>query len=350
MKKRLWTIVFAIAMALSLVTVTALAADEGIAGDGETYVAQIGDRQYETLAAAVEAVPTNGEKTTIVLTGNIVMSTDDIVTIGAGQNVVLNMYGKKITVGENFEGRPIVNEGILTITGEGTIDSTKAETNGKGSVSNSGTLTIESGTFLGSTENESANIWNAGTAVFNGGTYNTGATAIGTGDGSTTTINGGTYISARYPAIENRGKMTITGGKFENFSCSSCITDRRWGYTIRSGYGAANAYLKIRGTAEDSVQVTGVQGGLSVVSGSADIYNGVYTTVACEKHSDGSTSYHPLLCCRRGWQSRVYGPWRHLYRCLQRSDSGRKQRRRRQKERNCGSADLWRFLYQRERC
>ena len=292
MKKRLWTIVFAIAMALSLVTVTALAADEGIAGDGETYVAQIGAQKYETLAAAVADVPTSGVETTITLTGDIVMTTADIVTIGAGQNIVLDMAKHSITVDkDDFSGRPIVNNGTLTITGEGTIDSSMAA-DGRGSVNNYGELTIENGTFQGNLQNGYANVWNAGTAYFKNGTYDTSALAIGTTAGSTTTISGGTYKSSWSPTIENRGKMTITGGEFENRSCSSCDKDH-WGYTIRSGYDTANAYLEINGSAADSVQVTGVQGGVAVIDGSAKIYNGVFKTVACATHG-ASAAFYPL--------------------------------------------------------
>ena len=286
MKKRLLASLLSLAMVLTLLPVSALAA-------GET-VAKIGGSSYDSLAAAVASVPDNGtEATTIVLTDNIVMSTDDIVTISAGMNVVLDMNGHSITVADNFSGRPIVNNGALTITGNGTIDSSMA-TDGRGSVNNdaTGTLTIENGTFRGNLENGYANVWNAGTAYFKGGIYDTSAAAISTAVDSTTIINGGSYTSPWYPAIENRGKMTITGGEFKNPSCSSCNGNQHWGYTIRSGSGAANAYLEIKGETEDSVKVTGVQGGLSVIGGSADIYNGVYETLACKNHSDGSTAHY----------------------------------------------------------
>ena len=49
---------------------------------------------YTALKAAVEAAPTNGTQTTVTLTGDITdLTTDQILEIKAGQNIVLNMDG-----------------------------------------------------------------------------------------------------------------------------------------------------------------------------------------------------------------------------------------------------------------
>ena len=117
-----------------------------------------------------------------------------------------------------------------------------------------------------------------------------GASTIAAEAGAYTEINGGQYENTRYPTIENRGEMLITGGAFKNTSCSSCSSG--WGYTVRSGQSSSGAYLKIRGAEEDGVQVTGVQGGLAVVGGTADIYNGVYETIPCEKHPSGASAFY----------------------------------------------------------
>ena len=273
--------------------------DEGNGEDLTTQtgdaVAQIGNQEYWSLAEAVEAVPSNGMETTITLVADIVMGTDDIVTIQEGQNVVLNMAEKSITVENDFTGRPLVNHGTLTITGDGTIDSSKAGAGGKGSVDNYGTLTIENGDFRGSLQSNDTNIYNrsGGVANFKGGTYDTNPTAIFTQANSITTISGGTYKSPWYPAIENKGTMTITGGTFENLSCYTCDSSH-WGYTIRSGNNSDSAYLKIDGENESSVQVTGVQGGVAVVDGTADIYNGYYKTIQCPENDAHTSTFYAL--------------------------------------------------------
>ena len=88
--------------------------------------------------------------TTVSLAGDITgMKTEDIITIPGGKNIILNMDGHSITVAGDFTGRPFVNEGTLTITGNGTIDSSASEQGGYGAVNNKGTLTVENGTFKG---------------------------------------------------------------------------------------------------------------------------------------------------------------------------------------------------------
>ena len=279
MKRRLLAWILAICVGASLLPATALAADAAETG--------------EELKRMIEAAPDDGTRTVITLAADITdMTSAQIVEIGEGQNIVLDMDGYSIAVSAEFEGRPFVNYGTLTIRGDGTIDVTAAGANGWGPVNNYGTLTIESGTFLAVTDTNTTAIWNraGGHAYFNGGTFVGGASTIAAEAGAYTEINGGQYENTRYPTIENRGEMLITGGAFKNTSCSSCSSG--WGYTVRSGQSSSGAYLKIRGAEEDGVQVTGVQGGLAVVGGTADIYNGVYETIPCEKHPSGASAFY----------------------------------------------------------
>lgn len=71
------------------------------------------------------------------------------------------MAGNSITVESDFEGRPIVNEGTLTVTGNGIIDSSASE-NGLGAINNKGTLTIENGTYRGAVYGSGSGIRNTG--------------------------------------------------------------------------------------------------------------------------------------------------------------------------------------------
>ena len=230
--------------------------------------------------------------------GNIVLQEDiqltEAMTVEEGNTVVLDLNGKSICAVPEFSARLFTNYGNLTIQGNGTVDVTAAGANGYGTVNNYGTLTVVGGTYSNAKESNASNFYNrnGGTATFIDVTIYGGGGCIATEVNTTTEIHGGYYEDSTYPAIENRGNMLITAGEFVNTSCSSC--DGRWGYTIRSGESKAakDAYLKIQGEAEDSVKVTGVQGGLAVIGGTADIYNGVYETTACKVHTNGGSSYY----------------------------------------------------------
>lgn len=258
----------------------------------ETYVCQIeGGGQFDSLEAAVAAVK-DDVPTTITMLTNVEITGE--ITIPKNKNITLDMAGHTITPAAGFKaGRAFENKGTFTIKGNGTIDMTGAGANGYGTVNNFGRLTVEDGKYIGHVDANASNFYNrnGGTAIFINPEINGGAVCIATEIKTTTEIRGGIYTDELYPAIENRGEMTITGGTFKNTSCSACSSN--WGYTIRSGESAENAYLKIQGTTENSVKVTGVQGGLAIIGGTADIYNGFYKTIHCVKDpTHNSSSYY----------------------------------------------------------
>lgn len=241
----------------------------------------------DELKEAVATAP-DGVETTICVLNDF--SIDEQITIEANKIIVFDMNGCTITAEPSFQKRLFENYGTLTIKGNGKVDVTAAGANGYGAVNNYGTLTVVDGTYVGLTESDASIFYNreGGTATFENPTIQGGGGAVATEVNTTTEIHGGSYTNETYPAIENRGNMLITGGTFKNTSCSSC--DSRWGYTIRSGEKSKDAYLKIQGETEDSVKVTGVQGGLAVIGGTADIYNGSYKTVPCEIEEHGGKS------------------------------------------------------------
>ena len=248
----------------------------------------VGDKKYASLMEAITAAGTKG---TVKLLANIELSTADIVTVAEEQTIRLDMNGKSITVTEDFSGRPILNYGDLTITGNGTIDVTNATQNSAGLIDNYGTLTIDNGNFKSLRSSNAVGIWVRAdsVAVFKGGVYEDSPTIIRTAAGSDTTIYGGNYRNNGAPAIENGGNMLISGGTFSNTSCSSC--DSLWGYTIRNGVDNENAYLKIAESAPGSVQVTGVQGALANSGGLLEVTSGYYQTVACATHGSDPSHY-----------------------------------------------------------
>ena len=108
MKRKFLSILLMLAMALTLLPVSAMAEeDEALAGEGAgsaptvEYVAQIGEQGYATLAEAVEAVPTNNAETEIVLLNDYIGSGIKVV---AGKNIVFNLNGKTYTVNKPTVG------------------------------------------------------------------------------------------------------------------------------------------------------------------------------------------------------------------------------------------------------
>lgn len=260
-----------------------VATEEVVAENGVVKVATANELKDAVANAADDVV------TTIRVSDDF--SIDEQITIEANKIIVFDMNGRTITAEPSFQKRLFENYGTLTIKGNGKVDVTAAGANGYGAVNNFGTLTVVDGTYVGLKESDASIFYNrnGGTATFENPTIQGGGGAVATAINTTTEIHGGSYTNETYPAIENRGNMLITGGTFKNTSCSSC--DGRWGYTIRSGESAGTAYLKIQG---DSISVTGVQGGLSISGGKADIYSGSYETTACVKHPTGGSAYYAL--------------------------------------------------------
>ncbi|MCC8078536.1 MAG: hypothetical protein LIO57_00475 [Oscillospiraceae bacterium] len=125
-------LLLAAALCLGMLPMAAMA-------DGD--VAQVDNTGYATLQAAVDAVSGSG-------TIKLLLDTTEDVTIPNGAEITLNLNGCTLT---NESGNTITIEsgGTLTIAGNGTVDNV---TNKCAAVYNSGTLTIEGGTFTRSAE------------------------------------------------------------------------------------------------------------------------------------------------------------------------------------------------------
>lgn len=239
--------------------------EDGAAGESDaaltaadtSYVAEVDGQQCETLQAAVDAV--TGEAS-IKLIDSIVAKKGEIVTIPAGKTVTLDMAGNSITVESDFEGRPIVNEGTLTVTGNGIIDSSASE-NGLGAINNKGTLTIENGTYRGA-------VYGSGSGIRN------------TGKDAVLTIENGTFEKATC-AVYNEGTAIIKGGTFSNHSCSACAKEDghegMWSYVIR------NATIDSKMTIDGGV-FTGTQGAVSAAIGSLTVNDGYFKTADCNRN------------------------------------------------------------------
>lgn len=193
---------------------------------------------FDKLKAAIKAAEA-GEtiKLAADITGDVVVPED--------VNITIDLNGKKIT---NSVGHTIMNNGTLTIEGEGTVDNI---THGKAALYNKGTVTLNGGTFDRTQENGRSDSSSGGNSYYtikNVGnmTINEGVnvlTAKGNGElgrfsslvangyyngttydndkgeeKPTLTINNGTF-SGGLNTIKNddRAELTINNGTFKNF-------------------------------------------------------------------------------------------------------------------------------------
>ena len=236
----------AVCLVLALGTVSAMA-DDAVVTDVD---------EFKT------AVQTSG---TITIGADMEFSTEDIVTIPQGVTIVLDMQGHSITVDSNYTGRPIINNGTLTVTGNGTIDSSASKYGGYGAINNFGTLTIEDGTYKGNINADGAAIYNRA--------------------GGELTINDGFFTGTA--AVNSEGTLTINDGEFWTDSCNQYKDDSgkaHWAYCVISS-GELYFY---------NGSVTGVQGALAINNGYAEVYDGDFQTVGCEHGTNGEYSFYAL--------------------------------------------------------
>lgn len=182
-------------------------------------VAKIGNTYYQTLQAAINAVPVNNSETTITLLKNV----NECVTVKAKQNIILNLRGKTVQSANNTQ--IVTNNGTLTII-NGTLDGgsiTNAVINNnkggkvivgnggrvvatgtgeRGAIySNGGTVEVLEGAYLSSAANGKANGRNLPRATIN--SFNKGVV----------TITGGTIIGVNQEAISNEDSTLTIGVK-----------------------------------------------------------------------------------------------------------------------------------------
>lgn len=303
-KKKYLAIFMAMSMATATAPVTALAddattgtesgAETGESGSGETgSTGKTGgttepdtSAKNEGVKSIIElntAITDAGEtETTIKLAADI---TGDVV-IPEDANITIDLNGKKIT---NSVGHTIMNNGTLTIKGEGTVDNI---THGKAALYNKGTVTLNGGTFDRTQENgqsdsssggnsyytiknvgnmtinEGANVLTAEgngelgrfsslvangyyngttydndkgvdnpTLIINNGTFSGGLNTIKNDDRAELTINNGTFKNFYQATVQNHNIATINGGTYKAASDASSTGKETYG-VYNCGCGA----------------------------------------------------------------------------------------------------------------
>ncbi len=237
MKRKILTLLLALALVLTMLPMTALAA--------EGNVAEVNGQGYSTLQAAINAVQTAG---TVKLLENVTES----VTIPAGATITLDINGKTLvnsavaqdnTVPDGERKHTITNNGTLTIedsVGGGVVNNVS---HGRAAIYNNGTIAeIKGGKFTRSVDNSTdatsakGNSWYV---VFNAESGSiekiSGGEFLAVGNfsslfrnsGMIGEISGGTFTQNGFIAFKNEGTVNkISGGTFSSRD-ESCI--QNWG-------------------------------------------------------------------------------------------------------------------------
>lgn len=199
-------------------------------------VAKIGSTEYETLAEAIAAVPTDGTATTIQMLADADLTA--ALTVANTQNITLDLNGKTV---KNESSKSLTQ--LITVNGKLTIDDSSE--NGKIQNTASGKyvlstgaadaeLTLANGTVQSTTGTNSKSVYaSKGTFVMTGGKilstgYGVSATTVNISGGEISaydmavsaggTISGGTLTSttkyAVYTGTSSNKQMVVSGGTF----------------------------------------------------------------------------------------------------------------------------------------
>ena len=249
-RTRVGSILLTLALVLTLLPVSALAADP---------VAGVGDTTYTSLQEAFN----NADGKTVKLLEDVYLT--ETVSVSAGKTVILDLNGKEITVYKNEEtGRSLYainNYGDFTL-----LDSAENGTITARGIQNleNGVMTIESGKIVSCDSNGGAAVWNEANVTINGGTFET----IHVGSASD---------SVGVGCLNNSGTALVTGGTFKDIN-------KRTYAVISTGE------IEITPSNGKEVIVEGAHGGLGIDSGTATVNGGTYS----------STDYYGLYVSNDG--------------------------------------------------
>ena len=219
------------------------------------YVARIGNNNYTSLQAAVNAVPTNHTETTVVLLKN----TAEVITTAPGKDIILDLQGLVLSSPNN---NPVI-----------TVRGNVANNNNHGS-----TLTISNGTIRTSGTQGAINVENEGVLNVPGGRIEAlgNRQAIYVNVGGTATISGNAFLTAQAQVETDKyrgtvqtlagGTLNILGGTIEA--------------TGVNGIAVSNAGTTTIGTEDGNVSTTsplmkGMDYGVYISAGSINYYDGI---------------------------------------------------------------------------
>lgn len=240
--------------------------------DQVQHVAKVNNHYYETLQNAVDAVPTNGDNTTVFL----LMDTTESINVATGQNITFNLYNNTITgitglaVIENY-GTVRISNGTLTTTAAVSVINNNS----------SGVLYVSGGT-LRATGSKQA-VYNFGTVNISGGTFSNTSNnrpALHNLAGATMTITGGTITSNRYHGVENLGTLVIGEQGGTPSGSNPSITGLTYGVTSNGNWKYYDGIIKGKTAAiNDESNISEIESGFEILHKNETISGNVYDTV-----------------------------------------------------------------------
>ena len=201
-----------------------------------TAVAKIGDKEYATLADAIDAAKT-GDTVTLLADTTEDVTIDKNITLDLGGKTLTNTNAGKATISvSNGATATVKNGSVVGGTSYYNIEVTK------GSNAN---LTLEGVTATaGNTGSSMIDNW--GTLTITSGTYTGGLDVVKSEEGSKLTITGGTftlnYATNGYTGVVFAyGDTTISGGEF----IQKLTTTGRWNHPQVVATGVVEGYTAI---------------------------------------------------------------------------------------------------------
>ena len=242
--------------------------------EDEVVVAKIGDKEYETLAEAIEAIENEQAVGVITLVENVELNEVHYI---AGE-IMIDLNGKKISKGQNWNNNVANKDALICVKRGGTL-TIKDSSNGRGIIDGTGLGTaIKMTEFISETDKnatgadaklyvENGSITSDGYAIAENGTRNgtyikiidgtftsTGKTTIYLPQKGVTKIEGGTFTGKK-SAIEIRsGSLEISGGTFKSEAESFSVEANGSGPTTS---GAAIAIAQHTTKQAIDVKITG---------------------------------------------------------------------------------------------
>lgn len=263
------------------------------------YVAQIGDKKYETLADAIR-LATKGK------TIQLLSDATENITIVANKQITLDLNGHTLNGGTGTAKATILNEGTVTITDTsagktGTIKRDDQGIEGETSyyvIDNNGTMVIDQANVVNNSGYKKAN--SSGSMVgsslicngdddpqasltINGGTFNQpNFLVVKNGTNGTLTVNGGT-LTSNHSAVQNWNKAQILGGSLTGQIWTDAWVEGAIGETVIGG--------DAQFTGEIVVDITGeVPPTLKIEGGSLDVTSWRVTSAAAAANATVAVS------------------------------------------------------------
>lgn len=238
--------------------------------------AEINGVFYNTLQAAIDAVPTTNTETTVIL----LRDTSEVLTVNENKKIVFDFRNN--TLRNNGNNPVINNKGTITITNGNII--TNASSNGAVNNQSTGNITISGGRITVIQGGGRQALWNnGGRATIMGNAYlsstATARAAVQNVTGGVMAINGGTIISTGSNAVNNAGSMTI-GLKDGDINYDSPILQAvDNGIYATAGVNFYDGIIKYKNEyINDSSKIVDVEGGYGFLISQETINGDVYKT------------------------------------------------------------------------